>query len=272
MTKTFTDCSCLQKFVLLWLACAIQTVPLRGAEFYFGSEAGGGDGVFPSQSSIAYMSEGVTATFLAGPSGALLNDSDPQGLGVNSLNLVGVNEVGNLQSKVNILGGTSPLSGSGESISFSFNRGGVLKDLLFDGLKDETLEYFKLTFPNGTMITIFDSQTETRLSNQGYHLTDLLVPTPVQAPTENDDLTNINYPFLAGQVFTLLYGEGDYSLVPNYRTNPSFPQFPNTKGDGSRFQGVAIIPVPEPTSIVLFLVALMIFPAHGKKRGSKHLR
>jgi hypothetical protein len=231
----------------------------HAASFLFGTNAGGANGVIYGQldRSSAQLTRGqFTATFDAAPIGALLDDRDAQGLGVDTSPLTNVSDSGNVgeSTKFNVIDGTNPVSGQGESMNFSFDHSGVLKTLLFDGVKDETLEYFSLTLPNGSVVTIFDSQTEYRLSVQGYHLADLQVPNPVQAQTEDDDLTDINYPFSAGEVFTITYGEGDYGLIPDYHTNPDFPQFPNAVGNGARFQGV-VVAVPEPMSSVSFLVA-----------------
>jgi len=161
----------------------------HAASFLFGSEAGGTNGAIFSQvdRSTATLTEGVfTAYFAAGPVGALLDDRDSQGMGIDTSQLLGVSDGGSVGdvTKFNIIDGTNAVSGQAESVSFSFDRPGVLKSLLLDGVKDETLEYYSLVLPNGTVLTIFDSQTEFRLSNQGYHLTDLQVPNPVQAQTQ----------------------------------------------------------------------------------------
>lgn len=173
-------------------------------------------------------------------------------MGIDTSQLAGVTDGGSAgdTTKFNSIDGTNPVSGSGEALTFSFDHAGVLKTLLFDGVKDETLEYVSLTLPNGTQLTIFDSQTEYRLNLQGFHLTDLQVPNPVQAQTEDDDLTGINFSFLAGEVFTLTYGEGDYDDVPGYSTFPNIPEAPNIPGNGALLQGV-VVAVPEPCSALL---------------------
>jgi hypothetical protein len=227
----------------------------HAASFLFGADAGGVNGAIFSQvdRSTATLTEGVfTAYFAAGPVGALLDDRDSQGMGIDTSQHLGVSDGGSVGdvTKFNIIDGTNAVSGQAESVSFSFDRPGVLKSLLLDGVKDETLEFYSLALPNGTVLTIFDSRTEFRLSNQGYHLTDLQVPNPVQAQTEDDDLTDIGFLFQAGEIFTLTYGEGDYDDVSGYRTFPTIPEAPNIPGDGSRFQGV-IVGVPEPRSALL---------------------
>lgn len=250
--------------ICLLTTCLFSSGPAHAASFLFGTNAGGADGVIYGQedrSSATLIRGQFTATFNAAPAGALLDDRDAQGLGIDTSPLPDVSDGGSVgeSTKFNIIDGTNPVSGHGESLTFSFDHAGVLKTLLFDGVKDETLEYFSVTFPDSSMLTIFDSQTSFRLQAQGqetidYELADLQVPNPVQAQTEDDDLTDINYPFSAGEVFTITYGEGDYSLIPDYHTNPDFPQFPNAVGNGARFQGV-VVAVPEPMTLVSFLVA-----------------
>ena len=238
--------------------CLAASSAVEGTSFLFGTNGGGLNGVYGGQSTASISVAGTTGTFVAGPPGAILDDSDAQGLGIDSSPIPGIDDVGNSKAKFTIVRDTNSvptLAGQGESLSFSFDRPGVLESLLFDGVKDETLEYFQLTFPNGEQITIFDSQAEFRLDLQGYHLSDLQVPNPIECQFEDDDLTGINYSYLAGEVFTLTYGEGDYSLVPDYKTDPRFPQFPNARGDGARLQGIVVTSVPEPASCVLLVIA-----------------
>ncbi len=198
-------------------------------------------------------SEGVKIFLQAGPSGSRFDDSDAQGLGINSINSpAGITDPD--RTKLNFIAGHPSGTPVAESFAFSFNRPGILKDLLFDGVKDETLEYFSLEFPDGHVITMFDSEADFRLGIQGFSLTDLNVSHPIEFQTEDDDLTGIGYSFAAGEVFTFTYGEGSYDDVPGYRTNPNFPQFPNAVGDGARFQGVVVQIIPEPT-IGLVMVA-----------------
>lgn len=225
--------------------------------FHFGTDIGGENNAYVGQPVANIVSEGTTATFTAAPIGTLLDDSDAQGLGIDSRSLsdaIDGTATGD-RTKFNLLEGSHNSTSLGESLTFSFNQAGVLNDILFDGVKDETLEYFILTFPNGYQITIFDSQAEYRLDLQGYHLTDLNVPNPIECQFEDDDLTGINYPYLADEVFTLTYGEGNYADVPNYQDQSTFPQFPNALGDGSRLQGIVVTSIPEPTSVLLFLLS-----------------
>ena len=238
---------------------------LLAASFLFGSSGVSNSLVGLSDGSASV--DGVVMALSAGPSGALLDDTDSQGLGIDARSLPGaLDGTSGDRTKFNILEGTNNSTSPGESVSFSFNRAGILQDILFDGVKDETLEYFSLTFPNGTTMTIFDSQAEFRLNLQGFHLSDLNVPNPIECQLEDDDLTGISYPFQAGEVFTLTYGEGNYEDIPGYRTNPSFPsQFPNSVGNGARLQGIVVNPIPEPPTILIGLLAISFFMLKGSR-------
>ncbi len=242
--------------VLAFLGLTFQSSAFA-ISFLFGSDSGGENNVYLGQPVVSIVSESTTATFAAGPAGSLLDDSDDQGLGIDTQNIPGTKDAmgGGERTKFNILEGNNNSTNLGESLTFSFDRAGILNDIHFDGVKDETLEYFMLTFPNGDQITIFDSQAEFRLALQGYHLSDLNVPNPIEFQLEDDDLTGINYRYLAGEVFTLTYGEGNYANVPEYKTNPRFPQFPNAVGDGSRLQGIVVTSIPEPTSFLMLLLS-----------------
>lgn len=251
--------------IFLLIVISLSSVhSVHASSFLFGS--GGVQNTIFGLPHAEIENEDVRLSLQAGPSGSRFDDSDSQGLGINSLDAsAGINDPDS--AKINFITGHPSGVKVAETFSFSFNRPGVLEDLLFDGVKDETLEYFSLTFPNGNVITIFDSQTRFRLGIQGYLLSDLNVANPIECQTENDDLTDINYSFQAGDVFTLTYGEGDYSLVPNYHTNPRFPQFPNAVGDGSRFQGVVITVIPEPAAAIMGLFALACYlPCRPRNR------
>lgn len=254
------------RFLFLAMLAGIVILPSRstwGESFLYGSAVGGNEGVISAQldRSSTLLNEGAFAMALqAHPAGAQLDDRDSQGLGIDTSALAGVtdNQSTSGTTKLNLIDGSNSLSGQPESLSFSFDRPGILKSLFFDGVKDETLEYFLLVFPDGSEITLFDSQTDFRLGVQGYQLADLNVPNPVEFQKEDDDLTEIDYVFKAGETFTLTYGEADYSEVPDYSTNPQFPNFPNAVGNGARFQGVVVESIPEPTTAVLLLLVAVL--------------
>jgi hypothetical protein len=225
--------------------------------FLFGSRAGGSTGSVVGRTTATLDAGGLAATFVAGPTGAVLDDSNVQGLGIDSRSLSGASDVTPQSSptKLNLIDGTHPLAGSSEWLEFSFSRHGVLRTLLLDGVKDETLEFAILQLPDGTVRTVMDSQAEYRLNLQGYGLSDLGVARPSPAQEEDDDLGGLDIAFRPGERFRLSYGEFDGARVPNYRPFPQYPpEIPQPRGDGWRFQGV-IVEIPEPAAAALAAAA-----------------
>jgi hypothetical protein len=216
------------------------------------------------QASAIIAAGPFVGSLTAGPAGALLNENDDQGLGVDNRPAAGsLADSGATRgvTKLNIIGGSGPLAGSGEYVTFTFDRAGVLKHLFFDGLKDETLEYFKLTLPGGDVMTVFDSQTQAKLNDQGFDLLDLQVTNPVLCQDEEDDLYDLNFRFQAGEVFTITYGEVAYaSVLPTYV--PVVLELPN----GSRFQGFDV--VPEPSTLLLVCSAAGAWILRGGRERS----
>ncbi len=209
-----------------------------------------------------------TATIAAGPLGALLNETNDQGLGIDNRLAAGATaDSGSTRgiTKINIIGGSGPLAGTAEFVTLSFDRPGVLQHLLFDGVKDETLEFFAITLPNGQVLSVFDSQAQEKLNDQNFDLADLQVANPILCPDEEDDLYDLNYRFEAGAVFKITYGEVDYgTLLPGYV--PVVNDLPN----GSRFQGFSV--VPEPSALVLGATFLMGAFLRGGTFGSRNSR
>ncbi len=147
--------------------------------------------------------------------------------------------------KFNVLEGAA--SGASETITFSFNRSGVIRDLLFDGIKDETLEYFQLTLPNGELLTFVDAEAEFRLTQQGFGLADLNVPHITPLVDGNDDRLGINLPFAAGDAFVLSYG--------NHSFPTGYVPLQNELGNGARWEGLVI--VPEASGLALALCGVV---------------
>jgi hypothetical protein len=216
-----------------------------------------------NQSSATVAVGVISAAFTAGPTGARLSENDDAGLGIDNRPVAGSTAdtgINRGATKFNIIGGSGPLTGSAEFITFSFDKPGVLKHLLFDGLKDESLEFFELLLPSGKKLTIFDSQTQDKLIDQGFDLADMQVTNPVLCQDEEDDLYDLNYRFAAGEVFTLTYGEVDFNtILPGYV--PVVDQVPN----GARFQGLSV--VPEPSSILIVTMGVL---AASFRRVSVH--
>ena len=243
----------MHKIILTSLLLLFLSSLGHAESFIFGNNANGLTGA--ANTSLA---KGVFQMSLtAGPTGAVLDESDDDGLGIDTSAIANVTDGGSVgdTSKFNIIDGTAPVSGQGEFISFSFDQPGILKELLFDGLKDETLEFYSIEFPDSSVISFFDFETEFRLQQDvqavNYLLSDLGVPNPTEGLDSSDDLTGLNYVFDAGEVFTLTYGEIDYvSVLPGYD-----PVGSAKSGNGARFEGVTVIAIPEPSALLLFLAA-----------------
>ncbi len=203
----------------------------------------------------------VMVSFSAGP-GLAIFATDAGRLGVDSRPNPGVTDP--FPNRLNLMGGTA--AGQGESLSFSFNRTGYLDKLYFDGMKDETLEHFTLTLPNGSVRTIFDFEAEFRLNFQGFDTEDVGVPNFVMADDATDDISGLGIPFRPGQVFTLTYGQIDYAtLLPGYVPMNSQGIPTGDIANGARFEGLSVTLVPEPGTLVI-LVGLLGLTTGRTKR------
>lgn len=209
-----------------------QPIAAQAASFRFETSADPTNGLALATKTV----EGRTMSIAASPVGAVL-DVRFGGLAVNSRGIAGATDGG--IDRFNVLGGG--LAGVSEAIRFSFDAPGVITMLDFDGVKDESFEFFQLHTPRSGVWSIFDSQI-------GLRLVDLsLINEPnltllTEAGSADDDLFGIAIPFAAGEVFTLAYRE--YTPDPsNYQ--PGFvPERPN----GARFQGLEVTFVPEPAA------------------------
>ena len=193
----------------------------------------------------------------ASPTGAIF-DVRTNGMGVNSSVIPNVTD--DDFDKISVTGGSDPnASGISETMSFSFNRDGILQDLYLDGLKDENLEYAILTLPDNSTISIFDFEVPDRLAEQGFDLSDLTAPNIVLGSDDDPDDDNVfglGIPFLSGQTFTLTFAvepapmriEGNQTIT----YVPTSPQAPN----GYRVQQITV--VPEPASLTLLMAALLV--------------
>ena len=230
----------------------------QAASFIFGNNANVIGG-----SSNASLSDGdFELSLSAKPNGAVFNELDNDGLGIDTSGITNATDAGSTAdiNKFNIIGGTSSVSGQGESITFSFDRAGILQSLLFDGLKDETLEYFTVEFPDSSVVTFFDFEVEQRLNDQSFLLADLGVPNPTQADDSSDDFIGVNYAFTAGEQFTITYGEIDY-----LNDLPGYDPVGTTKfGNGARFEGI-LASIPEPSALLMTGIGLAL----GLMRRSK---
>lgn len=237
----------------IYCACLASTLAANSAfagSFNFASNANSLTGL----ASSTLIQPDIQLSIAVASPGAVIDDSDSDGLGIDSSAITGV--IDDKDSKLNVLKGAA--AGQGESLTFSFDKHGLLDQLRFDGLKDEPLEYFSLTLPTGQVLTLFDFEVEMRLNHQGFVLADLAVPNPTMADGPNDDFSNLAIPFAPGDIFTLTYGEIDYdgTVLPGYypadnNLNPT-GDLPN----GSRFQGLTATPIPEPTTLTITTLAL----------------
>ncbi|TWT95253.1 hypothetical protein Pla108_33970 [Botrimarina colliarenosi] len=220
--------------VMLSLAVAAEA-----ASFRFESTADPANGLTAATKSDG----GLAMSFQAAPAGAVF-DVRTSGLGLNSRAIAGVSD-GEID-KFNRLGGS--LAGQSETLTFSFDKPGFITSLDFDGVKDESFEYFRLETPGGEVLSIFDSQIGLRLVDLSL-ITEPNVTLLTEEGSPDDDLFDIAIPFGAGEVFTLTYRE--YTPDPtNYQ--PGFsPLVPN----GARFQGLTAILAPEPASALSCLFA-----------------
>lgn len=235
--------------ILLVIVGTVQARAAQAATFRFESSVDPAHGQAVATKTV----EGRTMSVAASPAGAVL-DVRFGGLAVNSRGIVSATDPG--IDRFNVLGGV--LAGVSESIQFSFDAPGVITTLDFDGVKDESFEFFQLTTPRSGVWSIFDSQI-------GLRLVDLsLINEPnltllTEAGSPDDDLFGIAIPFAADEVFTLTYRE--YTPDPsNYQ--PGFvPENPN----GARFQGLEVTFVPEPAAGAM-LASLVAAAAASRRR------
>lgn len=248
-------------FCAVLLAISVLVEPLSAASFQFGRNANGLTGL----ANATLSNDGFDLQLKVGPDGALFNENESAGLGVDTSGIDGVTDGGSVgdRGKINIIDGIAAVSGIGEFVTFSFDQPGILETLLFDGVKDETLEYFTIEFPGASVVTFFDSQTVLRLTDQGFTLADLDVPNPTIAPTEDDDYEAIDYPFAADEEFTVTYGEIDFGTVL-----PGYVPRTGGAGNGARFEGIVVRAIPEPACVTLVCVAVVCFVARGPRASA----
>jgi hypothetical protein len=235
------------------MLCVLSGLPAQASTFVFSnSNSSGLNGLAAGNVADAE----VTVSFVAGP-GTAVFATDAGRLGVDSRSNPGV--VDPFPNRLNLMRGTA--AGQGESLSFSFNRTGYLDKLYFDGMKDETLEYFTLTLPNGSVRTIFDFEAEFRLNFQGFDPSDVGVPNFTMTDDASDDISGLGIPFRPGQVFTLTYGQVDYAaLLPGYVPMNSQGIPTGDIANGARFEGLSVTLVPEPGTLAMLvgLVAVVV--------------
>ena len=243
--------------ICTWIFCQTEQVEASPATFLYKNNGNGASVV--NQTSATTTDGAYQMEIAAVPAGSVFFIGS-NGMGVNPNGLNDPNGIGTVfdtePDKISIPRGTAPsVAGLPEAITFSFNRNGVIRDLLFDGVKDENLEFARLILPDGNVMTFMDSEVPTKLADQGFSLADITEPNIHLLVDGNDDLNGVSIPFLAGEVFTLTYGEFPYPVrqdldgpIPYV---PVDPQAPN----GYRLEGVRV--VPEPACGFFFAAAVV---------------
>jgi hypothetical protein len=215
----------------------------RGETFSFGGNQNG----FSGQPSAMLTAGPFELHLEAGIAGTLLNEPQGAGMGINS-SAVGVDPVPAL---FNTIEGLGPLAGAAESVRFSFNRAGKLTGMNFDGVKDESLEYFVLTSSGGVRVNFFDSAANTTVPGAvdaavlGGAVTGAVEYLLEIDDTIDDEAQALSIPFAAGQQFDLAF----FALGAEFG--------PTEAANGARLQGITVAPVPEPTALIAAAMAAL---------------
>jgi hypothetical protein len=170
------------------------------------------------------------------------------GLSINSTGIAQITDQDGA-AKINMVTVNGLPKAAAESIAFSFNKSGVLTGIDFDGVKDESLEYFVLTSTSGTRINFFDSFANASIPGAVSNAAGMgIVTGEIVYLMENaqfdDEAQGLRIPFTAGQQFVIAYAE-----------LPPVAHIEYQAGDGSRLQGISAELVPEP-SMLASLVSL----------------
>lgn len=232
--------------VVLLVATLLTPGSSYAATFSFGNDQNG----ITNLPSASLSTGGITMDMIAQPSGAVFNDTGSAGMGIVSRSIAGVFDPNIDKFDVLLDDNQDPLFA--ESLKFSFNRRGVLTGINFDGVKDESLEYFILTDASGVRISFFDSAANESVSgavdeavSSGAVTGDVVYLLEIDAAID-DEARGLSIPFVAGGEFTLTYAE----LGAEF--NPLEP------GNGSRLQGITVAPIPEPAAHLLAVVGAVL--------------
>lgn len=239
---------------LLVIAVAATPGVALAADFRFGSNAGG----FNGQTSVVLNEAGSSLLLTAGPLGAVLDERSSGGLGVNSRILPGV--TGGEVDKFDVIEGSAAVAGAGEFVTLQFDTPGVITAIDFDGVKDESFEYFILTTESGARINFFDSASNTTVPGAvDAAISDGAVTGEVVYMLEgggfDDEAFGLTIPVLAGDLVTITYAE----LGPTYG--------PLLSPNGARFQGVTFeASIPEPSTCLLSILVIAASCAGDRSR------
>jgi hypothetical protein len=208
--------------------------------FTFGSSANDLLGATSKTLSAA----GFAMNLVAGPAGGgLWESSGVGGMGVDASAILGP---GGLAARFDRINGVS------EFVEFSFDTPGVLTAINFDGVKDESLEYFVLESSGGLRINFFDSAANITIPgaidnaiSQGVVTGEVVYL--LEGNGFDDEVNDLSIPFSAGQVFRLTYAEVGGGLGAAFE--------PTLAPNGARLQGLTVAAVPEPATLSLAAAA-----------------
>lgn len=204
----------------------------EAAVFSFGA---GRNGLLDVASGVV-TDDGLSLALVPTIAGSLLNERGRSGLGINSQSIAEVNDNRTTASRVdmNVLGGTGPLAGQAEGVTLSFDQDGLLTEIDFDGVKDETLKFFRLQSASFDFF-FFDSAADpNRIAVPGEVV---FLQEPPFDRAFDDRSRRLAIPFTAGEALTLTFGTLGTSGAAN----------------GARLQGVMAIAVPKPSARLLLL-------------------
>lgn len=212
----------------------------HGETFAFGSNANDLVGAPTKTLSSGSFSMDLTA----GPVGSgLWETGSDLGMGVDSTAVLGA---GGQSARFDRIGGVS------EFIEFSFATPGILTGLNFDGVKDESFEYFILETSGGVRVNLFDSAANITIAGAIDNAVLLGAVTGqvvymLEGGGFDDETNSLSIPFVAGQTFKLTYSELGGGLGAQFE--------PTLVPNGARLQSITVASVPEPTSLALALSA-----------------
>jgi hypothetical protein len=243
----------------------------HAASFVLGNNANGLTGhIGPA----VLTRDGVTLTITHTLSGAKFDESG-KGLGVDArgtpsaalenTSLGGTDKLNLQQALGPLTAFTAPAVFYGESLRFGFDRAGTITALMFDGVKDESFEFFQLeSSRQGVLHSFFDAEIGLRITDP----TLLTVPNKLLLTdaivSSNDDRAGLAIPVAPGEVFTLTYGE--FIVTPNMLK----PGNGLLEGNGARWEGVVFTAAPEPSSLAMLgLIAIVTSFSRVRSQGRR---
>ncbi len=246
------------RLIVLTIAFAAATPAVsRSATFSFGGSQNNLNGLESKSLSAGGFAMQLSTTI----PGTRLNEPQNAGLGIDSTPVVGANDLAT--PLFNLLGGSGPLAGAGEGVRFSFDQPGLLTGLNFDGVKDESLEYFVLETPGGERYNFFDSAANVSIPGAvdsaiaAHVVTGHVIYLLEINSAIDDEAQGLQIPFGSGQQFTLTYNELGSQFGPLEAAN------------GARLQAITVAPAPEPATCALVAAGGLAVWTGLRKRRSK---